>query len=103
MRYITILILLLLNSSSLLAQTILNIEGSVVNNAEQGFWEGVNVSRNQPTIFTFKNNAITSVNATGYMLQAGDEDPLGSNNNLDREVITGNKLTWNGTDPTSIA
>lgn len=31
------------------------------------------------------------------MLQAGDEDRLGTNNNLDGEVITGNRFTWNGT------
>ena len=36
------------------------------------------------------------------MLQAGDENPSGSNNNLDGEIISGNKFTWNGTDPTSI-
>jgi len=36
------------------------------------------------------------------MLQAGDEDRLGTNNNLDGEVITGNVLTWNGADSQSI-
>ena len=102
MRQLTILFLLLINTSIMLAQTVLTIEGTVVNNTEQGSWEGVNVPRNQPTTFTYRNNSITSVNATGYMLQSGDENPSGSNNNLDREVITGNKFTWNGTDPTSI-
>ena len=102
MRQLTILFLLLINTSIMLAQTVLTIEGTVVNNTEQGSWEGVNVPRNQPTTFTYRNNSITSVNATGYMLQSGDENPSGSNNNLDREVITGNKFTWNGTDPTGI-
>ncbi len=36
------------------------------------------------------------------MLQAGDEDPAPTNNNLDGEIITGNKFTWNGTDMTSV-
>jgi uncharacterized protein YjdB len=102
MRYFTILILLLINSSPLLAQTILTIEGTVTNSAEPGNWGGVNISRNQPTTFTFRNNSITSVNASGYMLQAGDESVYGSNNNLSGEIISGNSLLWNGTDPTSI-
>jgi hypothetical protein len=36
------------------------------------------------------------------MLQAGDEGIGNTNNNLDGEVITGNKFIWNGTDMTSI-
>ena len=36
------------------------------------------------------------------MLQAGDESPLPENNNLDGEVITGNKLIWNGQYSSSI-
>jgi hypothetical protein len=32
------------------------------------------------------------------MIQAGDESPGTTNKNLDGEVITGNKFTWNGTD-----
>ena len=36
------------------------------------------------------------------MLQAGDESPLSTNNNLDREVITGNKFIWNGANAPSI-
>ncbi|MGD0756306.1 MAG: Ig-like domain-containing protein [Bacteroidales bacterium] len=102
MKKIAIILLIVFNSSSILAQTILTIEGTVVNNTEQGTWEGVNIPRNQPTTFTYQNNSITSVNASGYMLQAGDESPLGSNNNLDGEIISGNIFTWNGTDPTSI-
>jgi uncharacterized repeat protein (TIGR02059 family) len=36
------------------------------------------------------------------MLQAGDEGIVSTNNNLDGEIITGNKFIWNGTDITSI-
>ena len=102
MRYINIIILLLLNSSSLLAQTIITIEGTAVNSAETANWDGVNIPRNQPTTFTYRNNSITSVNVSGYMLQAGDETPTGSNNNLDGEIISGNKFIRNGSDAASI-
>ena len=98
MRYFTILILLLINSSSLLAQTILTIEGTVINSSASGNWDGVNIPRNQPTTFTYRNNSITSVNASGYLLQAGDESVYGSNNNLNGEIISGNKFIWNGVD-----
>jgi uncharacterized protein YjdB len=102
MKQITLIFLLLINSFTILSQTVLTIEGQVFNNTETGFWEGVYIPRNQPTTFTFRNNSITSVNASGYMLQAGDEDPAGSNNNLEGELLTGNRFTWNGTDPSSI-
>ncbi len=36
------------------------------------------------------------------MLQAGDESESGENNNLDGEIISGNKLVWKGTDASSI-
>ena len=52
--------------------------------------------------FIFRNNSITSVNASGYMLQAGDEGIGTTNNNLDGEIITGNTFIWNRTDITSI-
>ena len=52
-------------------------------------------------MLTFRNNSITSVNASGYMLQAGDETPGLNNNNLDGEIITGNRFIWNGTDEAS--
>lgn len=101
MRYVIILFLVLINSSSLLAQTPLTVDGTVVNSNVQANWDGFNIPRNQPTVLTFRNNSITSVNATGYMLQAGDENPGGSNNNLDNAVITGNSFIWNGTDLSS--
>ena len=36
------------------------------------------------------------------MLQAGDESENSQNNNLNGMIISGNKFTWKGTDPTSI-
>src|SRR5665647_2665105 len=65
-------------------------------------WLGINISRTVPTAFTYRNNSITSVNSDGYMLQAGDESPASSNYNLDGEIISGNRFTWNGTDMASI-
>jgi hypothetical protein len=84
------------------AQTVLTIEGTTTINTSTGEWLGVNIPRSTPTTFTFKNNSITSVNYSGYMLQAGDEGVSATNNNLAGEVIIGNRLTWNGTDMTSI-
>jgi hypothetical protein len=102
MKHTLIAILLTFNSVFLFSQVVLTIEGTEVTDTETGTSYGVNVPRNQPTSFTFRNNSITSVNAVGYMLQAGDELPGMNNNNLDGEVIIGNKLIWNGTDETSM-
>jgi len=91
-----------ISSSFLFAQITLTQEGTVVNNSVAGIWEGVNIQRIVPTSFTYRNNSITSVNTSGYMLQAGDEGVAAYNNNLNGEIITGNKFIWNGTDMTSI-
>jgi hypothetical protein len=101
MKKVLLVIFLILNTFLLLAQKVLTIEGTEVTDATTGRFEGVIIPRDEPTVFTYKNNSITSVNFEGYMLQAGDETPGVTNNNLDGEVITGNKLTWNGTDETS--
>jgi hypothetical protein len=93
-----VILFLLINSSLLFAQVTLTTEGTTVNSSETGMWEGVNIARTQPTAFTFRNNSIKSLNSSGYMLQAGDESVLSSNNNLNGEIITGNKFIWNGTD-----
>ncbi len=90
------------NSSFLYSQVVFTIEGTEINDTVTGTSFGINIPRSQPTIFTFRNNSITSVNSAGYLLQAGDEIPLETNNNLDGEVITGNKFTWDGTDETSM-
>ena len=102
MKRVLIIIFFALNSSLLFAQIPLTIEGTLINNTLSGNWAGVNIPRSVPTIFTYRNNSIASVNTEGYMLQAGDESPLSTNNNLDREVITGNKFIWNGTNAPSI-
>jgi len=77
------------------------IECETYTNSNTGTWDGVNISRSSPIVFTFRNNSITSVNSQGYQLQAGDEGPGPTNNNLDGEVITGNQFIWNGTDVAS--
>ncbi len=74
----------------------LTISGQITTSNVTGFWNGVNIPRAVPTKFTYQNNSITSVNSSGYLLQAGDEGSLPSNNNLDNELITGNKFIWNG-------
>jgi hypothetical protein len=97
-----LVIYFLLNSVMLHSQINLTIEGKVVSNSSQGDWSGVNIPRDAPTKLIYRNNSITSVNSSGYMLQAGDETVTGTNNNLDGEVISGNKMIWNGTDAGSI-
>lgn len=102
MKKIAIFIFFAINSAFLYAQVNLTIEGTVTNSSETGVWDGVNIQRNVPTSFIFRNNSITSVNTSGYMLQAGDEGIGSTNNNLDGEIITGNTFIWNRTDITSI-
>src|ERR1035437_9217609 len=72
---------------------VLTTEGTATVNTVTDVWLGVDIPRSTPTTFTFRNNSITSVNASGYMLLAGDENASSTNNNLDGEVITGNLLT----------
>jgi len=64
-------------------------------------WSGVLITHSAPVNLIFRNNLVTSVNAEGYMLQAGDETPAGGNNKLDGETITGNRFVWNGIDKAS--
>ena len=97
-----ILLILAIHSTFLFAQIVLTTEGTIVNNTEPASWVGFNIRRYVPTASIFRNNSITSVNASGYMLQAGDESLGINHNNLDGQIITGNKFTWNGTDLTSI-
>jgi uncharacterized repeat protein (TIGR02059 family) len=98
MKKILILCFVSITLSPLIAQIPLTIEGTVVNNTETGTWGGVYIERSVPTAFIYRNNSITSVNVTSYMLQAGDDEFLSTHDNLDGEIITGNKLTWNGAD-----
>jgi hypothetical protein len=94
-------IILLCNSILLYPQVILTIEGQEIIDTETGASDGYNILRSQPTTLTFRDNSLISVNSAGYMLQAGDEGPRVTNNNLDGEIISGNKFIWNGTEPTS--
>jgi hypothetical protein len=102
MKRILIVMFFAISSISSFAQINLTIEGTDIHNAFAGSWEGVNIQRSYPTHLIYRNNSITSINKSGYILQAGDEGVTNANNNLDGALITGNKLTWNGTDMTSI-
>lgn len=97
-----LLVFFLIGQISLLSgQIVLTIEGQEFNDVITGVSDGISIPRSQPTDFTFRNNSVTAVNSSGYMLQAGDEGPGYFNNNLDGAKITGNKFTWNGTDEAS--
>jgi hypothetical protein len=104
-KKIAIFLLLIINYSLIFAQTPLTIEGTVTNSTVTGTWLGVDIARSVPTALIFRNNSITAVATDGYLLQAGDDSPTqnATFNNLDGEVITGNKVVWNGTDMNSIA
>jgi hypothetical protein len=102
MNRILIILFLLINCPFVIGQATLITEGKIVNNSQTGSWEGENIPRNEPVAFIFRNNSITSVNTSGYMLQAGDESPLATNNNLDGQVITGNKFLWNGVNSSNV-
>lgn len=71
------------------AQTILTVEG-------QTFTSGYPVPHSTPTTFIFRNNSLTTTEASYYMLSAGDELPTANNNKLDGAVITGNRVIYNG-------
>jgi Bacterial Ig domain/Putative flagellar system-associated repeat/Secretion system C-terminal sorting domain len=101
MKILSTIICFALNITMLFSQVTLTIEGTIVNNSETGTWAGVNIVRSVPTALTYRNNSITAVNVSSYMLQAGDDELLITHNNLDGEIITGNKLIWNGTDRAS--
>ena len=97
------IILIVINSYSLIGQISYTIKGTIVYNSERGTWYGVNIPRDVPTKFIYRNNSISSLNSEGYLLQAGDENSSDRDNNLDRQEITGNEFIWNGSnDPTII-
>ncbi len=93
---------LLFLSLILQSQIVLTIEGQTYTNSDAS-WAGVNITRVAPTLLTFRNNSITSVNTSGYMLQCGDDDTRTTANNLDDARVFGNKLDWNGTPMASAA
>ena len=92
---------LALNLLQLSGQINVTVEGTTINNTETGLWNGVNIVRSAPTNLIYRNNSISSVNSTGYMLQAGDDWNGSTKNYLDGELITGNKFVWSGTDLSS--
>lgn len=96
MRFVFIVILLSV-FTTVKSQIDLAIVGRSYTNSSDT-WLGVNIPRSQPTRLTFSNNSISSTNRYGYLLQAGDEAPAATNNNLDGAVITGNRLNWSGSD-----
>ena len=98
MKHTLVIILLFTSSIIMLPQVNLTIEGLEIVDTETGVSYGYNVPRNQVTNLFFRNNSLVSVNAAGYMLQAGDEVPGLNNNHLAGALISGNKFTWNGTD-----
>jgi len=102
MKHTLILFLLLLISDGIFSQQVLIIREQEFVDTETGTSQGVNIPRTERTLFQFLNNSLTSLNSFGYMLQAGDENPGETNNNLDGEIILGNKFMWNGTDETSM-
>ncbi len=77
-------------------------EGETIINSDPDAWNGYDIPREVRINLIFRNNTIISSNSSGYMLKAGDENPEVYNNNLDGELITGNKLIWKGNDGTSI-
>ncbi len=95
-------LLLLFFTATLFSQEVLIIKEQEFIDTETGTSQGVNIPRSSKTLFQFLNNSVTAVNSFGYLLQAGDENPASSNNNLDGEIITGNRFVWNGTDETSM-
>src|ERR1039457_2791867 len=74
-KKIPIILSLAISSCILSGQNKLTIEGTSINNSTTDIWYGVNVPRSVPTTFKYLNNYISSVNNSGYVLQAGDEDP----------------------------
>lgn len=89
-------VLLFVSNFALFPQVILTIEGKEIIDTETGAATGYVIPREQPTSLSFRNNLLSFANASGYMLLAGDETPGDNNNNLDGEIITGNRFIWNG-------
>jgi uncharacterized protein YjdB len=101
MKNIPIILFLAFFSIVSYSQTVLNVNGQTFVSSVTGNYNAYNVSRSSVTTLTFTNNLFNTVNASGYQLCAGDETVLGTNNNLDGAIITGNRFIWNGTDPTA--
>jgi hypothetical protein len=96
MRDKLLTILLLVSTAPVFSQEVLIIREQEFIDTQTGTSMGVDVPRSTRTLFQFLNNSVTAVNSFGYLLQAGDENPASTNNNLDGEIISGNKFVWNG-------
>ncbi len=102
MRDKLLTVILLSFSFSLFSQKVLIIKEQEFIDTETGNSAGIDIPRSTRTLFQFLNNSVTAVNSFGYLLQAGDENPAETNNNLDGEIIMGNSFVWNGTEETSM-
>ena len=92
MKKLIIIPLLLFISIVSFSQIVLTIEGNTYTNSSST-WSGVNIPRTALTTLTFRNNSITSINTSSYMLQCGDDDANWPGNmNLPNARIFGNKL-----------
>ena len=89
-------ILLSLISIVAYTQTTVLIEGQTYTNSDSD-WDGVEMPRESSNLITFRNNSITSINTSSYMLLAGTDSYDSRAHNVDNMTITGNKLDWNGT------
>ena len=102
MKKTILIIYFIVNTLMTIGQEAITIQGTVINNTITDFWKGEVIPRNSPMKLIYRNNSITALNASGYLLQAGDEMVSASVNFLDGQIITGNKFIWNGTDRKSI-
>jgi len=101
MKKILLFLTLFIGYLTLESQTVLTIENQNIVNTDVE-WDGYNVPHNVKTTLTFRNNSITSINTSMYLLQAGDDYEATTINNLDGASIYGNNLTWNGTQTGNI-
>ena len=89
--------ILLFIPSTLFSQIILTWQGQQYIDTVCTNLNGISVPRTQPTTFTFKNNYVQACNTSGYLLQAGHEEPNAAlDRRLDGEQILSNKFVWAG-------
>ena len=88
--------------SSLATGSTLVIDGTTVTDVQTGVASIVSIPRGAPISLHYTNNQVTAQNTGGYMLEAGFDVDSVKDNRLDGSVITGNLLTWTGTDPSVI-
>ena len=84
------------------ASQILVVDRTTVVSTITGVTSAVAIPRSAAISLRYTNNSVTSQNGGGYILEAGTELPSAKDNHLDGSVITGNRLTWTGSDLTAI-